>query len=85
MRLWRLNILGTAMRCSDTAQQPPPCPLPQWLVQQRHQYYYDRTGLECPVVTFAVVRDNAHRLAKLYRGAEHSEVGGVLIACYQLV
>jgi hypothetical protein len=33
-RLWTLDIVGTSMRCSDTTQQPPPCPVPSWLVQQ---------------------------------------------------
>jgi hypothetical protein len=33
-RLWTLDIVGTSMRCGDTTQQPPPCPVPSWLVQQ---------------------------------------------------
>lgn len=74
MRLWRLVVLGTSMRCDDTTQSPPPCPLPPWLVQQRHQYYYDRTGLECPVLMFREPRLAADKMVKVYRGAAEPEV-----------
>jgi hypothetical protein len=74
-RLWRLNILGTNMRCDNTTQQPAPCPLPSWLVQQRHRYYYELTGLECPVLQFVQERDDAEKLALIYRGAAQPEVG----------
>jgi hypothetical protein len=77
-RLWRLNIVGTSMRCNDTTQQPPPCPVPGWLEQQRHQYYYDRTGLECPVLTFVQPRSDVEQMSKIYRGAPEPEVG---LAC----
>lgn len=73
--LWRLNILGTSMRCDNTTQEPPPCPIPGWLLQQQHQYYYDRTGVECPVLTFAQPRDNIDEMSRVYRGAPEPEVG----------
>eukprot|EP00882_Tetradesmus_deserticola_P025269 GHRQ01027742.1.p1 GENE.GHRQ01027742.1~~GHRQ01027742.1.p1 ORF type:complete len:371 (+),score=135.61 GHRQ01027742.1:195-1307(+) len=72
--LWQLNIEGTQMACNATAQQPLPCPVPPWLQQQQDTFYYDHSGLECPVITFTMQRDKADKLARVYRGAPEPEV-----------
>jgi hypothetical protein len=70
----QLNIEGTQMTCNATTEQPQPCPLPAWLQQQPNTFYYDHSGLECPVITFTRPRDKADKLARVYRGAPAPEV-----------
>ena len=43
-------------------------------VLQLDQHYYDRTSLECPVVTFAQPRQDAGQLSAIYAGAAQPEV-----------
>ncbi|WIA37804.1 hypothetical protein OEZ86_014669 [Tetradesmus obliquus] len=72
--LWQLNNEGTQMACNATTEQPQPCPLPAWLQQQPNTFYYDHSGLECPVITFTAQRQKADKLARVYRGAPQPEV-----------
>ncbi|WIA17584.1 hypothetical protein OEZ85_014409 [Tetradesmus obliquus] len=72
--LWQINIEGTQMACNATTEQPQPCPLPAWLQQQPNTFYYDHSGLECPVITFTAQRQKADKLARVYRGAPQPEV-----------
>jgi hypothetical protein len=74
MLLRQLNIEGTQMSCKATTEQPQLCTLPSWLQQQANTYYYDHSGLECPVITFTTPRDKADKLARVYRGAPAPEV-----------
>jgi hypothetical protein len=42
---------------------------------QLDQHYFDPTGLECPVLTFAMRRRDADKLSIIYTGAPQPEVG----------
>jgi hypothetical protein len=45
------------------------------LLLQLDQHYFDPTGLECPVLTFAMRRRDADKLSVIYTGAPQPEVG----------
>lgn len=77
----QLNVEGTRMACNATTEQPLPCPLPPWLLQQSNTFYYDHSGLECPVIAFSTQRDKADKLARVYRGAPEPEVRGCTPRC----
>jgi hypothetical protein len=84
MLLRQLNIEGTKMSCDATAEQPSSCSLPSWLQLQPGTYYYDHSGLECPVISFTTPREKEDKLARVYRGAPAPEVRGQLLCGWLL-